>query len=116
MGLADEPEKSELGEHLHRGCQTCAAGVRSARNLVSLMGATAPPVVPSPRLRRRILASVGAEQHGWGWTPLWVALSALGLTTAMYFYGRDHDNALVMARLHAESRRQAIELARSNEA
>lgn len=116
LGLADEPERSELREHLQRGCETCASGFRTARNLISLMGTAAPPVAPSPRLRRRIMASVGAEQRAWGWTPLWVALSALGLTTAFYFYGRDRDNALVMARLRAESRRQAIELSRSNEA
>ena len=116
LGLADEPERSELGEHVHRGCQTCASGIRSARNLAALMAASAPPVAPPPRLRRRIMASVGAGQRGWRWLPLWVAVSALGLTTAFYFYGRDRDNARVMARLQAESRRQAIELARSNEA
>src|SRR4051812_28454458 len=96
LGLADEPKGSELGEHLQRGCPTCAAGVRSGRNLVAAMSSLAPPVAPSPGLRRRIMASVGAEQRGWGWMPLWVALSALGLTSAFYFYGRDRDNALVM--------------------
>jgi hypothetical protein len=116
LGQADEPEKSELGEHLQRGCSTCAAGVRSARSLVALMGTTAPAVAPSPRLRRRIMASVGAGERAWGWMPLWVALSLLGLTTTFYFYGRDHANALVMARLQAESRRQSIELERSKEA
>lgn len=116
LGLADEPEKSELGEHLQCGCTACADGVKAARGLVAMMGAVAPPVAPSPKLRRRIMASAGVEQRGFGWTPLWVALSTLGLTTAFYFYGRDRDNALVMARLQAESRRQAIELARSNEA
>ena len=116
LGVADEPERSELREHLQRGCEICADGIRTARGLLALMGTTAPPVAPSPRLRRRIMASVGAEQRGFGWTALWIALSALGLVTAFYFYGRDRDNALVMARLQAESRRQAIELARSNEA
>ena len=116
LGLADEPERSELSEHLHRGCETCAEGMRTARGLLALMGTTAPAVAPSPRLRRRIMASVGVEQRGFGWTPLWIALAAMGLVTAFYFYGRDRDNALVMARLQAESRRQSIELARSNEA
>ena len=93
------------------------AGVRTARNLVALMGdhGAARGAIPQAAAPDHGVGGRGAARV-WGWTPLWVALSALGLTTAFYFYGRDRDNALVMARLQAESRRQAIELARSNEA
>ena len=66
LGLAGRAGKAELGAHLHRGCETCTAGVRSARGLVTLLAATAPPVAPSPRLRRRIMASVGVERSAAG--------------------------------------------------
>jgi anti-sigma-K factor RskA len=117
LGLADEPERSELGEHLHRGCKTCTAGMQTARGTMALMGAAADAVVPTAKLRRRIMASVGAEPRRWGWfAPMWVAVSALCLVTAFYFYGRDRDNALQLARSRAAARAQMIELARLNEA
>ena len=116
LGLADEPEKSEIGEHLHRGCQTCTDGVRGARGMMALMGAAAEPVAPPARLRRRIMASVGVAPRGWGWlAPVLVPVSALCLVTAFYFYGRDRDNALQLARAREASREQAIELARRND-
>jgi len=117
LGVAGEPERSELGEHLDRGCQTCTAGVRTARGVMALMGASVPQASPPARLRRRILASVGVEQQRrWIWTPVWATATALSLVTAFYFYGRDRDNALQLARSREESRAQAIELARLNEA
>src|SRR6202035_5151389 len=72
LGIDDEPEKSGLREHLHRGCPTCADGVRAARNMIVRLGAAAPAVAPSARLRRRILASVGVENRSWGWMPFWI--------------------------------------------
>ncbi len=117
LGLADEPERSELGEHLHRGCKTCTAGVRGARGTMAALALTAEPMAPPPRLRRRIMASVGQESRGWGWfAPVWAAVSALCLVTAFFFYGRDRDNALQLARAREAARAQAIELARATEA
>lgn len=116
LGLTGEPERSELGEHLHRGCQTCTAGVRSARGTMALLAMTAEPMAPPARLRPRIMASVGVESRRWSWfAPAWAAVSALCLVTAFYFYGRDRDNALQLARARAASRTQAIELAHLNE-
>ena len=116
LGVADEPERSELGEHLHRGCETCTAGVRTARGDMALMGAAVPPATPSPRLRRRIMASVGVEQRSSMWMPLWIGVAAFSLVTAFYFYGRDRDNGLQLLRSRQESRAQSIELAHLNEA
>ena len=115
LGVTDDPAAPELREHLERGCATCTAGVRSARGLAAMLAATAPAMAPSPRLRRRILASVGVERRGFGWTPLWVAVSALSLVSVMYFYGRDHDNGIQMLKFQAQAREQAIELARLND-
>lgn len=116
LGVADEPEKSELGEHLQRGCETCTAGVLTARGAMALMGSTVPPATPPRRLRRRILASVGVEQQSSMWMPLWIGVAAFSLVTAFYFYGRDRDNGLQLLRSRQESRAQSIELARLNEA
>jgi anti-sigma-K factor RskA len=120
MGLADEPERSALGAHLEEGCKVCADGVRRAREMVALMATTAPAVAPSPGLRRRLMASVGAEEQrrgwGWSWTPLWAVVSAMCLVAAVYFYGRERDTGLTLARLQEAARAQTMELARLNDA
>ena len=116
LGLSGEPEKSALGEHLREGCRTCTDGVRGARSTMTLLASSAEPMAPPPRLRRRIMASVGVESRSWGWfMPLWAAVSAFCLVAAFYFYGRDRDNAMQLARARQAARTQSIELARSNE-
>ena len=69
MGVADEPEKSEIREHLNRECEVCMAGLKRARTITAVLGGTAQAAAPSPKLRRRILASVGVEERHFGWTP-----------------------------------------------
>ena len=56
LGLAEEPERDEIRAHLDRGCEVCMAEMRRARELVTLLGGSAVPAAPSPKLRRRILA------------------------------------------------------------
>jgi anti-sigma-K factor RskA len=95
-------------------------GVRRAREMVALLATTAPEATPSPGLRRRLMASVGAEEQrrgwGWNWTPLWAVVSAMCLVAAVYFYGRERDTGLVLARVQAEARLSQIELTKRNEA
>ena len=62
IGIAEEPERSEIREHLNRGCEVCMAGMKRAREITAIFeGAAPPPATPSPKLRRRLLASVGVE-------------------------------------------------------
>ena len=56
LGLAEEPERSELRVHLDRGCEVCMSEMRRARETLALLGGTATRTEPSPKLRRRILA------------------------------------------------------------
>jgi len=116
LGLAEEPERSEIREHLNRGCDVCAAGVRNSVELAALLGATAPPAAPSPRLRRRILASTGYEQRHFGWLVLAAAATILAGFAAVYFSGRENQYAQEAAALREQLRRQTIDLTRLNEA
>ena len=116
MGVAGEPEKSEIRGHLNRGCEDCMAGMKRARSIAAFLGGTAPPAAPSPKLRRRILASVGAEQRHFGWTPLLAMATALSLFAALYFSGREREFARMAASLRDQLGRQSVELARLNEA
>lgn len=117
LGLDDDPERGELLAHLARGCPACGAGVRQARGLLAMLATTAPAVAPRPTLRRRILASAGVfPRRAPAWIPLWVAACVACLVVAFYFYGRNRDNELLVGRFQEQVRRQAIDLARTNDA
>src|SRR5688572_15178640 len=89
IGVADEPERTEIREHLHRGCEVCMTGMKRARQMTAMLGGTAAAVEPSAKLRRRILASVGYEERRFGWAPFLAAFAALCLVAAVYFGGRE---------------------------
>ncbi|HTX34313.1 MAG TPA: anti-sigma factor [Bryobacteraceae bacterium] len=116
LGLADEPERSEIRAHLNRGCEVCTAEMRKAMELTAFVGATAAPAAPSPKLRRRILASAGYEQRQFGWTIFAAATAVLACFAAVYFSGRENQYALESAGLREQIRRQTIDLTRLNEA
>lgn len=121
LGLADEPERSEIREHLNRGCEICMPEVRKAIELTALIGAAAEggPLgspAPSPKLRRRILASAGYEQRGYGWTILAAAAALLACFGAVYFSGRENQYALEASALREQIRRQTLDLTRLTEA
>jgi hypothetical protein len=84
--------------------------------LVTLLGGSSAPAAPSPRLRRRILASVGAEQRGFGWAPWLAGTTVLCLAAAVYFAGRERDFSQQTAALTQQWRQQNSELVRLNEA
>ena len=117
IGLADEPERSEIRSHLNRECEVCMEGMRRARETAALVGAAAPAAAPSAKLRRRILASAGFEQpRGFGWAPALAGALAFSLIACVYFAGRQRDVARELDRVTSISRRQNMDLTRLNEA
>jgi len=116
LGMAGDPERSEIREHLARGCEVCMQNIRRARELTSMLAATPDAAAPSPRLRRRIMASVGAEERRFGWAPFLAGALALSLLAAFYFSSRERQFANETLLLRDQLRRQAIELTRLNEA
>ena len=116
LGLADEPERSEIREHLNRGCEVCMAEMHKAIGLTALVGAAAEPAAPSPKLRRRILASTGYEPRGFGWLLVAAAVALAACFAAVYFSGRENQYAEEATALREQLRRQAIDLTRLNEA
>src|SRR5215470_628175 len=91
MGLADEPERSEIHAHLNRECEVCMEGMRRARELTALLGGTAAAASPSPKLRQRILASAGYEERRFAWAPVLAGALAFALVACVYFAGRESD-------------------------
>jgi anti-sigma-K factor RskA len=116
MGVAEDPERTEIREHLDRGCEVCMKEMKRARQVVSMIGASVAPAAPSAKLRRRILASVGAEQRGFGWAP-WLGLAAaLSLVGAFYFEARERSSLEELSAVRNQMRQQAVDLTRLNEA
>ncbi len=116
LGLAEEPAASEIREHVARGCEVCTVGLKQARALTAVIGAAAPAAVPPARLRRRILASAGFENRGFGWAPWLAAATVLSLCAAVYFGGRQRQVAGDAQRLREELRSRTIEVTSLNEA
>jgi Anti-sigma-K factor rskA len=113
LDIAEEPERGEIRAHLDRGCAVCMAGVKRSMEITALMGAAAPQTQPSPKLRRRILASVGSYESRSSWLPAWAgALAMAALLIAVYFAvsGRRYEQEA--ARLRAEMRNETAQMAR----
>jgi hypothetical protein len=124
LGIAEDPELSEIRAHLERNCPICVPGVRGARELTALVGATLPAAEPPTRLRKRVLA-IAAGQTGsrWNWSPVWAAVAAGAIIAAVVFNTRAHRAAAELAqagaeltRVQSESAAQSRELTRLNEA
>jgi hypothetical protein len=61
LGIADEPEGTEIADHLERRCPNCVPGVANALATVAAMAGSVKVVDPPKGLRRRVLASVERE-------------------------------------------------------
>jgi anti-sigma-K factor RskA len=89
LGIADDPERTGIAEHLARKCPNCVPGVASAMATVTAMAGAVRVTEPSKHLRRRVMAAVAREpKRSWAgvflpWAitaALSVALVALGLS------------------------------------
>jgi anti-sigma-K factor RskA len=116
MGVAEDPERTEIRAHLDRGCEVCMKEMKRARQIASMIGAAVAPAAPSAKLRRRILASVGIEQRSFGWAPWLGLLAALSLVGVFYFEARESSSLEELAAVRSQMRQQAVDLTRLNEA
>jgi len=123
LGMADEPEHSEIRTHLDRNCEVCMPGVKRALEAVALLGTSAAETVPSRKLRGRILASVGAEPRRFPWAAVFAVVATASLLGAVYYAQRDLADVRSMRQFMggfraaaAESQRLNTEVARLTEA
>lgn len=89
LGVADDPERTEIAEHLARNCPTCVPGVASAMTTVTAITGAVKVSEPPRDLRRRIINTLEKEPKRswagilapWALTALMsIALIAIGLT------------------------------------
>jgi hypothetical protein len=65
LGIAGEPELSEIAGHLSRRCPNCMPGVASAMATVTAMSGAVPVTQPPRHLRRRVMAAVEPAPKRW---------------------------------------------------
>jgi anti-sigma-K factor RskA len=81
LGIAVNPELSELAAHLERNCPLCVPGVRSALATIAAMSGGVKSVAPPKRLRSRIVAMVAPAPRRFRtavWFP-WAVSAALAI-------------------------------------
>ena len=116
LGVAEDPERSEIRAHLNRDCDTCRRAMKNALEMMALLAGTAPQAQPSAKLRHRILASVGVEKRGYGWARVWAVAAALSLAAAIYLGYQDWRYAAESSRMQSQLRQQGGEITRLTEA
>jgi anti-sigma-K factor RskA len=81
LGIADDPERAEIQEHLGRKCPICVPGVASAMATVTAMSGAVPVSEPPKHLRRRVAAAVAkAPRRSWAATFLpWAITAAMSI-------------------------------------
>jgi len=96
LGLLEEPERTRLAEHLRKHCPTCRSGVQRALEQSATVSSTVSLVNPSPRLRQRIVSSIGEkaapqiENFGWLWgVAALAAATILALTIGLSVQNRE---------------------------
>lgn len=81
LGIAEDPERSEIAEHLGRRCPVCQPGIQAAMGIVTAMSTMVPVVEPPKQLRRRVLGMV-ERKPAWSSARIalpWAACAALAI-------------------------------------
>ncbi len=109
LGVLEDDEKTEVEEHLARGCGECKNNLRDALAINALMMASVTQTAPPARLKRRVLAGFGIERSGWGWLGAFAA--ALMMVVALWLSIQERHRASELA----DARRQVIEITAERE-
>jgi len=98
LGLLEREEKTEVDEHLGRGCPACSRSLKDALAVNALMLSLTPSSAPPARLRRRLLESVGARRASWAWVPMLAAACMLVVALWLGVQERRRESELAQAR------------------
>jgi hypothetical protein len=82
LGIAEEPERSEIAEHLGRNCPECVPAMQKALETVVKMSGAVRIQEPPARLRSRVIALVSPQMQPRSWAAIftpWAIASALAI-------------------------------------
>jgi hypothetical protein len=98
LGVIEGEEKAEIDAHLARGCVACRKSLSDAVAMNAALLSLAPDMAPPVRLKRRLMASIGVKQTGWGWAAALAAACMLALALWMGVQERERSAELADAR------------------
>ncbi|HEY2844646.1 MAG TPA: anti-sigma factor [Bryobacteraceae bacterium] len=98
LGVLDAEEKQEIEAHLARNCENCQRYLHEALAVNALLLSQTREMVPPSRLKRRVMASVGAERSGFAWGAALAAAFALIIAMWLSLGKRTADRELADAR------------------
>jgi anti-sigma-K factor RskA len=118
MGTLDDPERSEIREHLDRGCDVCTAGVRQATGALYAFAASVEGPEPPRRLRAKVIAMVAPERSSpaWDWRSAWLAAAFCALAAIAVFISIDRRNTATVAALERRLDHETAQMASYREA
>jgi hypothetical protein len=82
LGIAEEPERSEITQHLGRNCPECVLAVQKAMQTVVRMSGAVRIQEPPSRLRSRVIALVSPQMRPRSWAAIftpWAIASVLAV-------------------------------------
>lgn len=106
LGIAMDPERGEISEHLSRRCPQCTAGVKDAMAAVTSLSSAVKMAEPPARLRRRIVSMVTPENAApekKAWLPAWLPWSVAGALAIVLV------SIVLPSRLHPPVRQTRLE-------
>jgi anti-sigma-K factor RskA len=85
LGIADDPERAGIAEHLARKCPNCVPGIASAMATVTAMSGAVRVTEPPAHLRRRVMAAVEKKpKRSWTATFLpWAITAAMSIALVL---------------------------------
>jgi anti-sigma-K factor RskA len=94
LGIAGEPERSEIEAHLAARCPKCVPGVTSALATVTAMTAAVELKDPPKHLRRRVMSMVGEPEQKKSWAVFlpWAVSGLLAVALVSVSMPRLHPN------------------------
>jgi anti-sigma-K factor RskA len=95
LGVLEPEERAEIEAHLARGCEACRSSFNAALGTNATVLSLAPDVAPPSRLKKRVMATVGARQGGWGWVGALAA--ACMLVLALWMSGQERQRSSELA-------------------
>jgi anti-sigma-K factor RskA len=84
LGIAEDPERAGIAEHLARNCPECVRGVRGAMATATALSDTVPSVEPPSHLRSRVIGMVEREKKPsfFGLVLPWAVSAAMAIVLA----------------------------------
>lgn len=99
IGLLEEPELSRFEEALKSGSEEAQRLLKAAMETNAIVMSNVPLVEPPARLRRKVMAAVGAPERQWSAMLAWAGLAASLAVGVFYFRGQEQARSSEIAQL-----------------